>query len=188
MELPASGAGVRAAGGPAAATGGRRAIGRSAYLAPAAQGIEWALLLRGWTSDVLVLTDARFEVPAEARARLELAGVRIEERRLRRIIARGPALEAIELEDGARIARDVLFARPPQRQPELVARLGLELDEQGFVRVDGQLQTSRPGIHAAGDLTTMIQGALVAAAAGMQAAAAMNHGLTAELAVAGALP
>jgi thioredoxin reductase len=62
----------------------------------------------------------------------------------------------------------------------LVRQLGLALDEQGFVRVDAHKATSVPGIHAAGDLTTMLQGALVAAAEGAMAGCMMNHGLTME--------
>jgi thioredoxin reductase len=39
-----------------------------------------------------------------------------------------------------------------------------------------------PGIHAAGDLTTRLQGALVAASAGAFAAYMMNHALNMETA------
>ena len=48
-------------------------------------------------------------------------------------------------------------------------------------------ETSVPGIYAAGDLTTRMQGAIVAAAAGTHAAAAINMELSMELALAGAL-
>jgi len=48
-------------------------------------------------------------------------------------------------------------------------------------------ETSMPGIYAAGDIITRAQAALLAAASGMRAAAAMNHQLTAEMAVAGTL-
>jgi len=48
-------------------------------------------------------------------------------------------------------------------------------------------ETSMPGIYAAGDIITRAQAALLAAASGMRAAAARNHQLTAEMAVAGTL-
>ena len=67
-------------------------------------------------------------------------------------------------------------------------RLGVALDEQGFVRVDAHQQTSLPGIHAAGDLTTPLQGAVMAASAGAVAAAMMNHALNVENAGAGTPP
>ena len=86
------------------------------------------------------------------------------------------------LASGERVRCDVLFAHPPQRHVDLVKSLGLALNENGLVAADPlTLETSRPGIHAAGDLTTRLQAAVVAAAAGTQAAGMLNHQLTAEL-------
>lgn len=56
------------------------------------------------------------------------------------------------------------------------------------MQVDGvQRETSIPGIYAGGDLLTPIQGALIAAASGTQAAGMLNHALTVDLAITGAL-
>lgn len=158
------------------------------WLAPSVEMLEHALMLRAWTSDVVVLTDGRYAVPAEVRERLSAAGVRIEERRITRLVAHADRLERIELAEGEPLRRDLLFARPPQRQVPLVQALGLELDAGGYVRVhDLYKETSRPGIHAAGDLQTPGQAAIMAAASGMQAAAVLNHSLTVELASLGML-
>ncbi|APR84900.1 Thioredoxin reductase [Minicystis rosea] len=155
---------------------------RFGSIIPAAVWAEFPLFLKGWTNDVVVFTDGRFEVPEDMRARLSKAGIPIEERPIRAILPTpdGHHLSAVELADGAQVPCDMLFARPPQRQTDLVMRAELALDEQGFVRVDDFKQTSRPGVYAAGDLTTMMQGALVGAAAGAQAAYRMNHELTLE--------
>lgn len=156
--------------------------------------LDFALFLTGWSRDLVVFTQGAWEVPAEQRQRLERAGVRVETRRIRRLVARaghaahGDHLEAVELEDGTRVPREVLFARPPQRQTDLVRQLGVALDEQGFVRIDAQHQTSLPGIHAAGDLTTLLQGAIMAASAGAVAGAMMNHALNMENASPGTPP
>jgi thioredoxin reductase len=48
-------------------------------------------------------------------------------------------------------------------------------------------ETSVPGIYAAGDLATRGQAAILAAAAGMQAAAAINAELTTDLVTSGML-
>jgi len=104
------------------------------------------------------------------------AGVLIEERRVRRLVAGpGQRLSSVELEDGTRMPQEALVVRPPQRQVALVERLGLELDERGYVRVDGHEETSLPGLHAAGDLTSRVQSAALSAAAGTRAAYAINH-------------
>lgn len=147
------------------------------YLAPSEAMLDWSRFLLGWSADVTAFTNGRFEVPGPIRERLEQAGVAIEERRLRALIG-STELEAIEFEDGQRLARAVLFMHPHQRQTELVAGLGLALDEHGYVVVDDHRQTSRPGIYAAGDLLSPVQAALLAAAAGTNAAHMINHELT----------
>jgi thioredoxin reductase len=157
------------------------------FLAPSADLLEFALLLRSWSGEVVALTDGRFPVSAEAEARLQRAGVRLEQRRIARLEAPEGRLARVELHDGPPLPLDVLFARPPQRQVALVRSLGLALDAGGYVRVDEQRQTSIPGVYAGGDLVTPQQAAILAAASGVQAAGALNHELTAALALAGAL-
>jgi thioredoxin reductase len=161
---------------------------RWAYLATSVERLPFALLMRGWTRDVVVLTNASLSVPAELRAQLEAAGVRIEARPIARLVARGEQLEGIELVDGSRLECDALFAHPPQQQVELVRTLGLALDAEGFVKADAMTrETSVPGIYAAGDLIWRMQGAMFAAAAGTQAGTVINHELTSELAQIGAI-
>lgn len=153
-----------------------------------AELLELALLLRSWTRTVVVLTHAKLSVAEPARARLAAAGIELDERPIRRLAAQGGRLESVEFEAGGPRRLDVLFARPPQRQVGLVQALGLTLDDAGYVRVDDALwETSRPGVHAAGDLITPVQGAILAAASGTRAAAALNHALIAELAASGSL-
>lgn len=140
----------------------------------------FAQLVRVWTDDVVVFTNGAFEVDPEIRARFESLGIGLETRAIARLVAEGTKLSAIELRDGTRVARDVLFTHPPQRQVELVTQLGLALDEAGFVRVDPMSRvTSVPGIYAAGDLITRMQSAIAGAAAGVQAASM----ITVELAL-----
>ena len=160
---------------------------RFAYLASKVEALEFPLLLRGWSEDVVVFTDGRFEVSLEARGRLDAAGVRIEEHRLRGLVSTDGHLARVDLRDGRSVERDVLFLHPHQEQVGVVKSLGLALDARGYVQVSDTRETSVPGIYAAGDLTTHAQSATLAAAAGMHAAAMLNHELTAAMAVAGAL-
>jgi thioredoxin reductase len=161
---------------------------RFGFLTPNAESIEFALLLRGWSGDVVVLTNANHTVPPEVRTRVESAGVRIEERRIVRVVGSDGQLEHVEFADGSTLPLEMLFARPPQRQVPLVQSLALELDGGGFVQIDAQRQTSIRGIYAGGDLVSPMQGAVLAAASAVGAAGMLNHELTAELATSGALP
>jgi thioredoxin reductase len=164
---------------------------RWGYLARETNGrhfLPFSLLLRGWTRDVVVFTNGNVDLPQEARDRFCSASVQIETAPIARLVGGERGLEAVELLNGTRVPRDVLFTHPPQSQVELVRALGLALDDDGYVRVDAMTrETSVPGIYAAGDLTTRLQGAIIAAASGMQAAAAINMEVTMELATSGAL-
>jgi thioredoxin reductase len=161
------------------------------YLARASEPghlVPFCGMARGWTRDVVAFTNDAFEVPAEDRERLRAAGVRLETAPVKRLVAREGGLEAVELSDGKVVPCEAMFTHPPQRQVDLVRSLNLELDEAGYVRVDPMsYATSIPGIHAAGDLTTRIQGAVLSAAAASRAAAGINVELTMDLAVSGAI-
>ncbi|WP_426748729.1 NAD(P)/FAD-dependent oxidoreductase [Myxococcus faecalis] len=139
--------------------------------------VDFALFLKGWTSNLTLYTQGHLALTAEQRESLRRAEVRVVEGKVRGLIPTqdGQRLEAVELEDGTRVPQEYLFAHPPQKQTALVQGLGLALDELGFVKVGPTLETSVPGIYAAGDLTTRLQGALVAASAGAMAAYTLNH-------------
>ena len=158
---------------------------RWGYLGRAADSahfLPFSLLVRGWTRNLVVFTGGTFEVAQETRVALETAGIRLETAPVARLVTRDDRLEALELSNGTTVPCEVLFAQPPQQQVELVRALGLGLDDVGYVQVEPmKRETSVPGIYAAGDLTTRMQGAIYAAAFGTQAAAMINMDLAAEL-------
>jgi len=150
-----------------------------AFLPKAPAMLDFALLLRNWTSDVVVVTNGAFAIPEDAAARLAKAKIPVDERPIARVVGEGGHIARIEFASGDPVPCAALFTHPPQRHVPVVASLGLELDPMGFVKVsEPQKETSRPGIHAAGDLATMMQGALLAAANGTIAAAMINHELS----------
>ena len=164
---------------------------RWAYLVRAADAprfVTFAMKLRAWTRDVTLFTNGEVDVSDSDRDRLGSAGIRLETAAVVRLLRQGERLEAVELANAATVPCDVLFAHPPQRQVELVGALGLELDEEGCIRVEPmKRETSVAGVYAAGDATTRMQGAIFAAAMGTQAATMINTELTVELATSGAL-
>jgi thioredoxin reductase len=144
--------------------------------------LPFAVQALAWTRDVTVFTSGAFEVSEDIRVKLESAGVRLETGQVTRFVRRNDRLEAVELSHGAKVPCDVLFAHPPQQQVDLVRSLGLDVDEDGYVQVDTtKRETSVSGIYAAGDLTTRMQGAIYAAAAGAQAAAMINVAIAMDL-------
>ena len=137
--------------------------------------VERAAGFSPWTDEIMVFADPDLEIPEKTRRDLEARGIPVEQRGIRRIIASDDGdLVAVELDDGERIARGTLVYRPKQRQSKLVTGIGLDLDEDGFVQVDENRETSIPGIYAGGDLTQRCQDVLSAAAAGAAIAKKMT--------------
>ena len=160
---------------------------RFGLLAADPETLSFAVFLRGWSKHVTLLTHGAVEIPSDMHANLRAAGVTIDERPIAQLRSSQGHLSAVEFVDGGSIELDVLFAHPKQRQVPLVRALNLALDEKGFVQVNDTRETSTPGLYAAGDLITPAQSAVLAAAAGMFAAAALNRALTVELATSGNL-
>jgi thioredoxin reductase len=139
---------------------------------------EWAFMLLGWTRRLVAFTDGA-TLSAEVLARLARAGVAVETDRLAALAGDGP-LASVVLRSGKVVPCEALFLKPAQHAVALVDALGLERDEQGYVRVDSKRESNVKGIFVAGDATTMMQSALGAAAEGMLTAAMLNHALAAE--------
>ena len=150
------------------------------FLSPDCAECDWSFLLRGWSRNVTVFTNAAYAVSAEHREKLRAAKIPIEEGRVVELLREGDQLHAVRTED-ATIVCDALFFRPQQHHVPVVAEMGLAMTADGHVRVDEDFRTSMPGVYAAGDLASHYHGALAAASAGSQAAHSINHELTVEL-------
>ncbi|MFE5620830.1 NAD(P)/FAD-dependent oxidoreductase [Streptomyces virginiae] len=132
-----------------------------------------------WSADVITIAPPGMDRAAETRRALQADGSDLVEGEIVRLHHREGELHTVELADGTLLARQTLLWSPRQRQVPLVDRLsttlGLALDEDGFVTVGPDRQTSVPGLYAAGDLTTQWeQGAVSAAGAGAAAADAIH--------------
>lgn len=146
--------------------------------------VDWGLLMLGWTRDVTIVTHGA-TLDEESLAKLASAGLPVMTSKIARVDQRDGQIEALVLEDGSRVVCDAFFYKPDQKPVALVAALGLELDERGIVKVSMMRESSLAGVHVAGDASTMMQGAAMAAAEGTMTAAMMNHALTLESALGG---
>jgi thioredoxin reductase len=109
-----------------------------AFVASTPDSVDFALLLRSWTRDVVMLTDERFRLEEVDHGRLARASIRCEDGRVLRVYGEGDRLQHVELIGGPRVPCDVLFLRPEQRPSPLVAALGLALVGPCRVRVDAE--------------------------------------------------
>lgn len=89
----------------------------------------------------------------------------------------GDAITGVCLEDGTRIAGDMVFSLLGVRPNTQLAReMGVALDDDGYIIMDEEGYTSIPGVFAAGDLTRMYTQQVASAVhAGAEAAQTMNY-------------
>jgi thioredoxin reductase len=113
-----------------------------------------ALVVSGWSQDVVLLTDGPARLNGE-REVLERAGVRVREERVREVVGGDGWLHRIEFESGPPEYRDAMFVRTHRGQPNDIAdALGGSLTAGGTVVTDSGGRTGVPGLYAAGDAAT----------------------------------
>jgi len=156
-----------------------------AVLANGPWAAEYALTIRGWSEDLLLLTNGPAALADDERLRMARHGIQIDERTISHLDDGPEATVHIVFADGGVLARAAIFHRSAQQQrSELARQLGCALHEPmpgiEVIQVDASGQTSVPGVFAAGDATTPMQQALVAASAGLVAAAMLNRQLLQE--------
>jgi thioredoxin reductase len=137
-------------------------------------GVFRALLLRGWSDDVVLVGR---DVDSAGRAKLDAAGVPVDERPV--VAVRDKA--TVVFADGSQLSRDGLLVPAPMRQRSgLAEALDLELAPAGTIVVDELGRTSVPGVFAAGDVAGTVQMVPAAMGDGARAAAQVRLSLLAE--------
>jgi thioredoxin reductase len=141
-----------------------------------AAGLHRALLLREWSDDVTVYSNGPVGLDDGAVARLETAGVKIDERHVVSVDGPGTELEAIVFDDGSTArCQGLLVPVTLHQHSDLPAQLGAELAPAGpiaagAIDVDAMYSTSAPGVSAAGDAAAQMPSIAPAIAAGVLAA------------------
>ena len=114
--------------------------------------VRSALLLAGWSNDVVLCTDGAPDPGGEL---LAAAGVRVRTEAISRLAGDGGHLTRIEFTHGPAESREALFVNTRRDQPNgLAAELGCELTEGGTIVIDADGRTNVAGVYAAGDAAT----------------------------------
>jgi thioredoxin reductase len=143
-------------------------------------GVRLALELRGWSRDLTLCTNG---VPLSGRERQHLAplGIARREESLTGLQLADGRLRGMRFADGGVLPVQGLFLAIPTRQrSDLAQQLGCGLKKGGSVRADQHGATEVPGLFVAGDTSSGLQMAIVAAAQGSVAAFTLNSDLLRE--------
>jgi thioredoxin reductase len=157
-----------------------------AVLAAGQRGVHSALLLRGWSDDIVLLTNGPAELGEDDLARLAAAGIPVDERIVTEVRSTAGQLESVVFADGPELPRrGMLVGTTLHQRSTLAEQLGAEVAEPGpvaadAVRVDPFARTTVPGVFAAGDVSAQMPQVAAAVAAGALAAAAIMQTLMAD--------
>ena len=158
---------------------------RLAALATGELAVHAAVMLRGWTDDVVLLTDGHPEMSAADKRTLRSADVTVDHRRIVELVGESGELTAVAFDDGTRLARDGLLVEAPLKQR---SRLAEQLDvwctpdtmgPQPVV-VDALFRTRVDSVFAAGDACTAEPHLAGAIDAGSRAAMIIVQSLLAD--------
>jgi thioredoxin reductase len=117
-----------------------------------AAAVRSALVLSGWSNDVVLCTDG---APDPGGALLAAAGVRVRTEPIAQLAGTDGRLEQIEFSQGPAERREALFVNTRRDQPNgLAAALGCELTAAGTIVTDADGRTNVAGVYAAGDAAT----------------------------------
>lgn len=134
-------------------------------------------LLRLLSDDVVLCTNGE-ECSLEDREALAERGVQVYDQPIIAIHGDGSGVTGIEFAEGVILPRTAVFTHTErQMRGDFVASLGCALTEQGLIQIDELGRTSVEGVYAAGDIVTMMQQVIQAAASGARAAAGINMAL-----------
>ncbi len=140
--------------------------------------VQHALLIRQWSADVTFFAHT-LELDDRERRQLDARGIAVVTGEVRRLVVEDDRLGGVELTDGRLVARTAVFVRPGMHpHPDgLLAGLGCQVDDTGFVVTDRTGLTSSPGVWAAGNAADPRAQVITAAGAGSAAAIAINNDL-----------
>ncbi len=130
--------------------------------------VGFSSTLLNWARSVTVVTNGvEFRGDEDCRVVLSENGTELVEQDAVRFVGERGALEGIELGDGRVVPTSLVFFSIAHRpRTELAELLGCTIDDEGYVEVDGEGQTSVEGVYAAGDLTPGLQLVQTATATG----------------------
>jgi thioredoxin reductase len=142
--------------------------------------VQHALLLRQWSSDVILFTGSD-RVGQGGHDALIARGVRIVSGAVASLAVENDRLVGVSLADGVVVPRDALFVRPRfAPNDRLAVELGCASDGTGWLIQDGAGRTSVDGVWVAGNAGDPRAQVITAAGEGSAAAISINGDLVAE--------
>jgi pyruvate/2-oxoglutarate dehydrogenase complex dihydrolipoamide dehydrogenase (E3) component len=137
-------------------------------------------MVQNWTSKIKVFISPNIEIKSSYQNELSKLNITVYRGIVTKVNHTSIKVQSVSFESGENIQVDILLriprVKPIQLIQRLVENLGLEINEQGYIKTDEKLQKNVKGLYAAGDVKGSSPiGALAAAYNGGIAATSIVH-------------
>lgn len=150
-------------------------------IANGARGAHLVSLVNNLTDKLTLLTNSKPDFTADQAINIEQRNIPIIETTITAIEHKNGSVEKIIFSDGTSTSFDVLYAAIPFTQhSDILASMGCELTEHGYIKVSPFQETSIAGVYACGDNSNMMRSVALAVSSGSVAGAVVNGKLTEE--------
>jgi len=144
-------------------------------------GFELAKTIRQWTDSLTLYTNGTSTLSPDEVFKLNRHNIKVIENEIDYIEEEDGAVKAIHFKDTEPEHAEAIFTQLPfKQQCSIPERLGLEMTEKGFIFVSKCMETSIPGIFAAGDSLSLFRSIAHAVASGNKVGALINKCLIDE--------
>lgn len=150
-------------------------------LANGDMGYELARTISHWSNSLTLYTNGTSTLSPVEVERLNRHNIIVVENEIEAIIQQNGYIQQLQFKDTEPDTIDALFTQLPFMQKcAIPEKLGCELTEKGFIQVDKCLETTVPGVYAAGDCLTLFRSIANAVAAGNKVGGTINKQLIDE--------
>jgi len=142
---------------------------------------EFSKMIFNWTKDVAVFTNGKSTFSGEQSRKLKQHRIKIIEKEIDKLEHHKGYIENVIFKDGSKSSIKAMYAKIPFVQhTDLPKKLGCELTEQGFIKVDAFQKTTVHGIFACGDNCNFMRSISTSVAMGTLSGAAANKEMIEE--------
>jgi len=154
---------------------------KTGLLANGERAFHLSGMINNLTDDLTVLTNGKPDFDTEQLTIFEKNGISIDDREIDEIIHENGHVKSVIFKDGATRDFEAIYAAIPfEQHSDIPAKIGCELTEFGYLKVDDFYNTTVKGVYACGDNTAMMRSVANAVFAGNMTGAMVNKGLTDE--------
>ncbi|WP_162128442.1 NAD(P)/FAD-dependent oxidoreductase [Flavobacterium phycosphaerae] len=142
---------------------------------------ELAKMIANWTGDLTIYTNGQATLTTEQLAKLQKHHIKVVEKEITKLDHNTGHLKVIVFTDGSTVPLNVLYSpRPFVQHCTIPESLGCEMNEDGYIKVNGFQETTIDGVYACGDNTTRLRAVANAVAMGTTAGMAVSKKLILE--------